>query len=163
MIVFIIVMPARCKFGVLLIIILSTTITGCNSNIFGDESVEYIMYFSDYEDPLNVTEIKYELENESIDTHSGSSWWLSCRYMNEISDTSISSKSFCMIQEEDWSDGVNVEIRLFDINSSDLNDYKPILEESMNFLTSIIYNATGAHPIETYYQVRDYIPTTTCS
>ena len=110
---------------------ISVSSMGCLIN----NSVPFIWYFADYEDPLNLSAISSELQRHNITSKYNYS---SFSYGHSFNKAPVKD-TFCGLNSNDYENhgrtGVNVVLRLYGADGGDIDElqkHKPDLEDSMD-------------------------------
>lgn len=137
-------MPKKMLCSIVIIVIFSSINSGC----FDLPTFFEYHYHAYYEKSLNLSAIETEMNNHSIDTSTYYPATLYCTYGISFNNISVAD-SHCKMGNV----GLNhyVHIRLYGAHEErrdDLEKHKPSIIQSMEYLISIIYNATGENPYQ---------------
>jgi hypothetical protein len=128
-------------------------ITISSSGCFSTEDSWHIWYNADYGEELNFSSIMEIFDRENISYNLKDNDTLSFKFGKGVNNESIERTSGGMVNAPDV-DYYRIVISLDDEEKfplegsrSDLDYQKPILKDSMDYITNLVHEATGMWPI----------------
>ena len=128
--------------------------------IYDDDFVAYLEYFAYYEQEPNLDQISKGLERNNISfRYYKYNTTIECNFGDIFNNISIRNTQCTLDQLRR-----TVILRLYDADKTtifsfkSLDDYKPDLKKSMEYITKIIHNETGIMPIEYNFHIEDGAP-----
>lgn len=125
----------------------------------------FMEYRAIYVEELDLNVIGTHLNNTGIsfsmytETGRNNKSWNAIEFSFGVSfNNSSRNDTLCTIyQTSPYFCDCHVNLRLYSVtkNRKNLEQLKPAIEDSMDFITDIIHNATGKYPTQTYYFYED--------